>query len=129
MAFVGIDASYFNPHSMCEELANGSHMNWEVDPESGNYKPLKNWTRSFKKENFIFWRVKPKCKLERVLKWHTEQKLIRKALPLFVVLGGYYCCCLCQGSRFSGTDKKITKKLVGWRMQTKIRLTGYYVDM
>ena len=54
MAFVGIDASYFNPHSMCEELANGSHMNWEVDPESGNYKPLKNWTRSFKKENFIF---------------------------------------------------------------------------
>ena len=64
-SIVGIDASQLYPFFMCQAKATGVYTRWELDSESGDYKPRQNKTRSF--ENIVvsdFKRVRPQCKVE-----------------------------------------------------------------
>ena len=49
--FVGIDASQLYPFSMCQAMPTGLYTRWELDLESGNFKPRQNKMRSF--ENMV----------------------------------------------------------------------------
>ena len=44
---VGVDASQLYPFSMRQAMATGQYTRWELDSESGNFKPRQNKTKSF----------------------------------------------------------------------------------
>ena len=64
-SIVRIDASQFYHFFMCQALPTGLYTGWDLDSESGNFKPRQNKRRSF--ENLVipyFQRVRQQCKVK-----------------------------------------------------------------
>ena len=71
----GTDASQLYPFSTCQAMPTGLYTRWELDSESGKFKPRQNRTRSF--ENMVtsyFLRVRPQCKVKSFYTTCTQKK-------------------------------------------------------
>ena len=74
-AIVGIIDSQLRPFCMCQTIPAGLCTRWELDVESGKFKPRQNITRSY--ENIVmsyFQRVRPQCKVENFYTTSTQKK-------------------------------------------------------
>ena len=61
----GKNASYLYAFSLYQTMPTGLYARWELDSETGKFKPRQNKTKSF--ENMVmsyFQRVKRQCKVE-----------------------------------------------------------------
>ena len=115
--FVGNDESQLYPFSMCQAMPTGLYTSWELDSDSGNFKPRQNKTRSF--ENMVmsyFQTAKPQCKLESFYTTGTEKKMLHTVLMAF--LG---TATLCFKLWFDYMMLAHFKKLVFHSLRNKIR--------
>ena len=70
---------------VCQAMATGLCMKWELDLESARIKPSQNKTRSF--ENMVvsyFQWIRPHCKVERFYRTSTDEKRMQTVLKALV---------------------------------------------
>ena len=117
-SIVGIDASQLYPFSMCQEIPTGLYTRWDLDPESGRFRPRQNKTRSF--ENMVmsyYQRIRPDCKIVSFYTTGTQKKIdcfsvdgfCEHCNTVFEAMGCYYHYCPCQEARPSLTEEEIQR--------------------
>ena len=115
-SIVGIDASQLYPFSMCQEMPTGLHTRWDLDLESGRFRPRQNKTRSF--ENMVisyYQRIRQECKIVSFCTTGTQKKIdsfrvdgfCEHCNTVFEAMGCYYHYCPCQEARPSLTEEEI----------------------
>ena len=79
------DATQLYLFIMCQAMPAGLYVTWELDSNSGLFKPRQNKTRSF--ENMVtsfFQRVRPQCKVESFYTTSTQKKMMHSVLIAFL---------------------------------------------
>ena len=103
--FVGFDASERYPFSVFQAIPTDLYTKWELDSESGKFKPRRNKTRSF--GNMVmsyFQRVRPQCEAESFFTTGTQKQNNAYSVDgfcghcntVFEAMGCYYHYCPCQ---------------------------------
>ena len=107
-SIVGIDASQLYPFSMCQEMPTGLYTRWDLDAESGRFRPRQIKTRSF--ENMVmsyYQRIRPDCIIISFFTTGTQKKIdcfsvdgfCEHCNTVFEAMGCYYHYCPCQEAR------------------------------
>ena len=101
-SILGIDGSQFCPFSMCQAMPTDLYTKWELNSESGKFKPCQNKMKS--QENMVmsnFWRVRPEFKVESSYTTGTQKKIDAYSVggfcghcnAVFEAMGWYYQVC------------------------------------
>ena len=117
-SIVGIDASQLYLFSMCQEMLTGLYTRWDLDPESGRFRPRQNKTRSF--ENMVvsyYQRMRLDGKIVSFYTTGTQKKIdcfsvygfCEHCNTVFEDMGCYYHYCPCQEARPSLTEEDIQR--------------------
>ena len=86
-SLVWIDASQFFPFPMCQARSTGLCPRWELDSESGKFKPRQNTTSSFERMVMSYCQgVRQQCNVENFYTTGTQRKLTHTVLMAFVDL-------------------------------------------
>ena len=105
-SFFGIDTNQLNPYSMCQPMPTGLYTRWDLEMETGRFKPRQNKTPSFEKAVIsYFQRTRPQWKTES---FHTTGR--RKKFDCFSVDGPYsHCNTVAEAVRCSFTYAPVSK--------------------
>ena len=74
-SILGIDAGQLYSYSTCQPMPTNVYMRWDLDSETGRFKPRQNKTRSF--ENMItsyFQRTRPEREIKSFFTTGTQKK-------------------------------------------------------
>ena len=103
---------------MCQAVPTGLYTRWQLDLESGNFKPCQNRTRGFEnKVMSYFQRVRPQCKVESSYATGTQKRNDAYSVDgfcghcntVFEAMGREHHYCLYQEARPSLTKEEIKR--------------------
>ena len=114
-------------------LPTGLYTRWDLDPESGRFRPRQNKTRSF--ENMVmsyYQRIRLDCKIVSFYTTGTQKKIdcfsvdgfCEHCNTVFEAMGCYYHYCPCQEARPSLTEEEIQR---GTKKREMDKLRRHYL--